>query len=152
MIQSRTLAKSQGGFTLIELVVVIVILGILAAFAVPRFMGMEGRARASTVNGLAGSLRAAAAMAHGVWLADGTNAASLPIEGQTVAFVGGYPSRANIDLLIQDTSGFAYTAANGQFRKNGAPQPQNCRVAYNNAAGGQPPLVIVTATGAGCGF
>ncbi|HKT72384.1 MAG TPA: prepilin-type N-terminal cleavage/methylation domain-containing protein, partial [Steroidobacteraceae bacterium] len=35
----------QRGFTLIELVVVIVVLGILAAFAVPKFMGLENQAR-----------------------------------------------------------------------------------------------------------
>lgn len=142
--------KTQRGFTLIELVVVIVILGILAAFAVPRFMGMEGRARVATLRGLEGSMRSAAAMAHGVWLADGTNAATLVIEGQNITFVGGYPNSASIGSLIQDMSGF--TPFNNQFRKTGAPQPINCRVTYTNAAGGQPPTIAVTATNAGCGF
>lgn len=150
MIKSQAMTKSQGGFTLIELVVVIVILGILAAFAVPRFMGMEGRARIATVRGLEGSMRAAAAMAHGVWLADGTSAAQLQIEGQQIVFVGGYPNSATIGLLIQDMSGF--TLAGNQYQKVGAPQPQNCRVAYTNAAGGLPPAIVVTTTNAGCGI
>ncbi len=57
----------QRGFTLIELVVVIVILGILAAFAVPRFMGLEDKARTATLTSMQGSLLSAATMAYGVW-------------------------------------------------------------------------------------
>ncbi|MEE8339097.1 MAG: prepilin-type N-terminal cleavage/methylation domain-containing protein, partial [Xanthomonadales bacterium] len=54
--------KAQKGFTLIELVVVITILGILAAFAFPRFAALEVEARKATINGLAGSVRAAATL------------------------------------------------------------------------------------------
>ena len=46
----------QGGFTLVELVVVIIVLGVLAAFAVPRFMGIDTQARIASVNSLAGTL------------------------------------------------------------------------------------------------
>jgi MSHA pilin protein MshA len=149
MIKSQAMTKSQGGFTLIELVVVIVILGILAAFAVPRFMGMEGRARVATLNGLAGSLRAGYTMGHAAWLADGQNAASVTIEGTPMAFTNGYPNRTNADRLIQDLSGFTYTPANGQFRKVGAPTPANCRITYTNAAAGATPTVTLVTTGCG---
>lgn len=54
--------KQQSGFTLIELVMVIVILGILAAVAVPKFIDLEGEARQASVNGIAGSLGSAAAV------------------------------------------------------------------------------------------
>ena len=51
--------NKQKGFTLIELVVVIIILGILAVTAAPKFINLQSDARASTLNGLRGSLQGA---------------------------------------------------------------------------------------------
>lgn len=54
--------KQQAGFTLIELVMVIVLLGILAAFAIPKYQDLTAEAKASTCKGLAGSLTSSAAI------------------------------------------------------------------------------------------
>ncbi len=54
--------KQQAGFTLIELVMVIVILGILAAFAIPKYQDLTTEAKASACKGLAGSLTSSAAI------------------------------------------------------------------------------------------
>lgn len=56
--------NSRTGFTLIELIVVIVILGILAVTAAPKFMNLTSDANASVVKGLAGSIRSAYQLAY----------------------------------------------------------------------------------------
>jgi len=141
--------SKQNGFTLIELVVVIVILGILSAFAVPKFMGMEVQARISSVRALEGTLRSAAAMAHGLSLASG-NPATLTIEGKTVTMANGYPNAATmfntIDNSIIGTEPGKFTRTNGVFTLNGAANTANCRVTYVAAAANLPPTITALAT------
>ena len=65
------MSKHQKGFTLIELVIVIVILGILAATALPRFLNVSDQAHASAVAGTGGSFGTAVMLAHAGWIANG---------------------------------------------------------------------------------
>jgi MSHA pilin protein MshA len=125
--------RNQGGFTLIELVVVITILGILAAFAVPRFARLDTQARTASRAALAGSVRAGAALSHALWLAGG-QPATVNMEGQNVAMTFGYPSRASIgQTLAQNTvsTGYSYTAATGVFLVTGG--LATCTFTYNPA-------------------
>lgn len=93
----------QSGFTLIELIMVIVILGILSAFALPKFADFSGQAESSSLEGARGAMRSASAISHAACLADATcNASgatsSVSIEGAAVAMVYGYPSVAGIQV------------------------------------------------------
>lgn len=77
--------RKQQGFTLIELIIVIVILGILAVTAAPQFMNFSSDARASTVKGLEGSVKAASQMVHAKALLNSSNdQVTIDEEGTTV--------------------------------------------------------------------
>ncbi len=135
--------KATKGFTLIELVVVITILGILAAFAIPRFANLETEARIAAVQGLAGSVRSGATLAHSLSLAQGLGLADpVNMEGTPVAMANRYPSDAGIEDTLVDITGFSF--AGGVFTKDGATTPANCSVTYSEPANpGEAPTVLV---------
>jgi MSHA pilin protein MshA len=142
------------GFTLIELTVVIAILGILAAFAIPKFVALDQQARLATITGLGGSVKSAAALARGLSMAT-SNTASVQMEGSTVTLLNNYPdaTAAGIQLAVNTSvSDFTFVAGSGTttaavWTKVGA--PATCTVSYTAAAAGAAPSVAV-ATLASC--
>ena len=99
--------KKQGGFTLIELVVVIVILGILAVTAAPRFLNLQDDARESALQGLSGAINGASGIVYGKAAIEGLEASVDPtdeVEGITILL--GYPT-ADADGIVEATQGLA---------------------------------------------
>jgi MSHA pilin protein MshA len=142
--------KFQQGFTLIELVVVITILGILAAFAIPRFAALDGAARVSATSAMVGTLRSAAALAHAQYLVAGTAPVSVVMDGTTVTLTNGYPdaTATGMQAAIQDTSGFTSAVAGTTltYTKTGAATPATCIATYTASAAANTAPVIEVAT------
>ncbi len=137
-------SAKQRGFTLIELVVVITILGILAAFAVPRFARLEVQARTASRDAIGGSIRAGAALSHALWLASG-QPATVTMEGAVITMVNGYPNLATIDDTLSDLTGFTYTPGTGVFLRTGG--AATCTMTYAQAPANGAPTIT---TGGAC--
>ena len=143
--------KRQGGFTLIELVVVIVILGILAVTAAPRFLNVQSDARESALQGLKGAMDGAAGIVYGKAAIEGVEASASDVDVEGVMTRYGFPKADSLDDAVNGLSEDWYSAVSGSTQliatfKNAtvadadAPTAAelvkgNCYVSYTQASG-----------------
>lgn len=89
----------QQGFTLIELIIVIIILGILAVTAAPKFLDIQDDATESTLAGVDGSVRSLSNIVRSGFLV-GNNPATITLEDVTVNVASGYAAARDICLAV----------------------------------------------------
>ncbi|KXI29007.1 prepilin-type N-terminal cleavage/methylation domain-containing protein [Paraglaciecola hydrolytica] len=154
------MSNKATGFTLIELIIVIVILGILSVVAAPKFIDISSDARISVLESFEGSMRTASNLVNlKAIMAGKTDCATNPtiqVGTESVTLRCGYPCPHpnGIAKTVSFDDSFVWVGGNcsGQLgsidvRLNDAPDPANCKIRYTSARSTRAPTFTLTTTG-----
>lgn len=149
--------STQQGFTLIELIMVIVILGALAAFSLPRFADLGTDARVAALRGALSSVKSAASIAHAAALARIQGASdAVDLDGTSVAMANYYPTAAAGGIIAAAgisaddytlTANAAATPPTMTIAATTASDAANCTIVYAEATASAAPTYTITTSG-----
>ena len=146
---NRLFAITQKGFTLVELIVVIVLLGILAATAAPKMIGMTSDAKMAKLHGFAAAMQSGVVLAVSKWQIAGYPSAGISMGGNTVKFQYGFPTSSTVINVLDSFGGSGISAGSTM---NGGPAAFCNANANGKASCGSPPPQITNETGADLQF
>ena len=126
--------RTESGFTIIELVVVIILLGILAATALPRFMNVDDEAHAAVVEGVHGGLQTGVSLYHAQWVAQSQPAANVQIP--------------EFNDLRTNANGFPYGTANRSGTGSNVTNSADCAAIFTGVLQAGAPSVSSVAAAA----
>ena len=153
---------NQKGFTLIELIIVIVILGILAVTAAPRFIDLQTDARAQTLEGVKAALQGSSQLVYAkaaiAGVQNSPTAVDVTVNGTAVPTINGYPADSafatatTVASFLDLSSGdfdiaAATTTAPVIITFAGEATTVDCRIEYTQAAANESPTITVVPTG-----
>ncbi len=123
--------KRQQGFTLIELVIVVIILGFLGAAAVPRLLDVTDDARDASVEGVAGGFASAVGLVRAEWELAGRPAGNIDI---------------NYDGVSLDVTDFGYPAGNGNENSASDMTVDDCEFVFRSMFQSSPTTTLSSST------
>jgi len=147
-------AAKRRGFSLIEAVVLVCLIGIVLAFALPRYTRVAHSARASEVVALSATLRYAAEAAHVQYVATGERQSAVSVDRKIIRLRNGYPdaSVSGIRNAVLDLDGFTISETDNAviFARSDAAAASRCSVTYHPALESSQVAVVSDLDTSGC--